>query len=62
MAQTENGLNNPDGAEAEEQAPPPPSFSKDNLIPLNMPPHISVKIRVDPETVAVGGDGVVRQR
>jgi hypothetical protein len=57
-AQSGNGLDNPDWAE--EQVPPPPSFSKDILIPLEMPPHISVKVGVDPETISVGGDGVVR--
>lgn len=58
LAQTGNGLDNPDWAE--ELVPPPPSFSKDRLIPLDMPPHISVKFGVDPETIFVGQDGVVR--
>jgi hypothetical protein len=58
MAQAGNGLDNPDWAE--EQTPPPPAFSKDKLIPLDMPSHITVKVGVDPETIAVGGDGVVR--
>ncbi len=58
VAQSGNGLDNPDWTE--EQIPPPPSFSKDKLIPLDMPPHVSVRVGVDPETIAVGGDGVVR--
>jgi hypothetical protein len=58
VAQSGNGLDNPDWEE--EQAPPPPSFSKGNLIPLDMPHHVSVRVGVDPETIAVGGDGVVR--
>ena len=57
-AQSGNGPDNPDWTE--EQTPPPPSFSKDKLIPLVMPPHISVKVGVDPESIVVGGDGVVR--
>jgi hypothetical protein len=58
LAQTGNGLDNPDWEE--EQAPPPPSFSKGNLLALDMPPHVSVKVGVDPETITVGRDGVVR--
>jgi hypothetical protein len=58
VAQTGNGLDNPDWTE--ELTPPPPSFSKDKLIPLDMPPHVSVKFGVDTETIMVGGDGVVR--
>jgi CNP1-like family len=57
-AQTGNGLDNPDWKE--EQAPPPPAFSKDALVKIDMPPHVSVKVGVDPNTVVVGSDGVVR--
>jgi hypothetical protein len=57
-AQSSNGLDNPDWAE--EQVPLPPVFSKDNLIPLDMPSHVSLMVGVDPESIAVGGDGVVR--
>ena len=58
MAQTGNGLDNPDWVE--DPTPSPPAFSKDKLIPLDMPHHISVKVGVDPESIAVGGDGIVR--
>jgi hypothetical protein len=58
MAQTGNGLDNPDWQE--ELVPPPPAFSKDGLIPLEMPPHVSVKVGVDPASITVGADGVVR--
>lgn len=53
-----NGLDNPDWVE--EQVPPPPSFAKDALIAIDMPVHVSVKVGVDPATIAVGADGVVR--
>lgn len=53
-----NGLDNPDWVEA--QVPPPPAFSKDHLIPIDMPVHVTVKVGVDPSTIAVGSDGVVR--
>ena len=58
VAQTGNGLDNPDWEE--DQIPPPPSFSNDKLITLDMPAHVSVRISVDPATIAVGSDGVVR--
>lgn len=53
-----NGTDNPDWAE--ETIPPPPAFSTEQLILLDMPPQISVKVGVDPQTIAVGSDGVVR--
>lgn len=56
--QTGNGLDNPDWTE--EAAPTPPEFSKDRVIPLDMPPYVSVKVGIDPQTIAVGNDGVVR--
>ena len=39
---------------------PPPAFSKDRLIPIDMPLYVSVKVGVDPDSIAVGDDGVVR--
>lgn len=53
-----NGTDNPDWAE--EAVPAPPAFSKDRLIPLDMPHYVSVKVGVDPQTIVVGSDGVVR--
>jgi hypothetical protein len=44
----------------EEAVPPPPAFSKDHLIPIDMPPHVTVKVGVDPDSIAIGKDGVVR--
>jgi hypothetical protein len=41
-------------------APPEPAFNSDATLPLDMPPHVSVKVGIDPATIAVGGDGVVR--
>ena len=58
MAEGGNGLDNPDWVE--EQIPPPPAFSKGDLIAIDMPLHLSVKVGVDPATIAVGTDGVVR--
>ncbi|OGB29914.1 MAG: hypothetical protein A3F78_18350 [Burkholderiales bacterium RIFCSPLOWO2_12_FULL_61_40] len=57
-AGAQNTMENPNWVE--EQVPPPPAYSKANLIPIEMPLYVSLKIGVDPNTVAVGGDGIVR--
>ncbi len=57
-AGAQNTLDNPNWVE--EQVPPPPPYSKVDLIPIEMPLYVSLKIGVDPSTVAVGGDGIVR--
>lgn len=44
----------------EEAIPPPPAYSNDNVIPIEMPPYVTIKVGIAPETVAVGADGVVR--
>jgi len=41
-------------------APPPPAYSADKLIPIEMPPYVTLKIGIDPNTLVVGADGVVR--
>ena len=44
----------------EGKIPPPPTFTTDKLIPIDMPRYVSVKVGVDPGSVSVGVDGVVR--
>lgn len=44
----------------EAAVPAAPAFSKDGLLPLDMPPHVSLKVGIAPSTIAVGPDGVVR--
>ena len=56
--QAGNGLDNPDWTE--EKKPPPPAFSKERALPLDMPKFVSVRVGIDPATVSVGKDGVVR--
>lgn len=56
--QAGNGIDNPDWQE--EQASPPPDFSKDRVVPIEMPGHVSLKVGVDSNTIVVGHDGVVR--
>lgn len=40
--------------------PAPPDFSKDRVIAIDMPRHVTLKVGVDPDTIVVGADGVVR--
>jgi len=58
LAQSGNGLDNPDWKEI--ATPPAPAFSKDRAVPLDMPKHVTLTVGIDPDTVLVGEDGVVR--
>jgi hypothetical protein len=44
----------------EAEVPPPPAFNESRLIQIEMPPYSSLKFGVDPATLSVTGDGVVR--
>lgn len=44
----------------ESEAPPPPTFDTRRLEPIAMPPYMSLKFGVDPATIAITGDGIVR--
>lgn len=57
-AWAQNSLDNPDWVE--DKVPPPPAFSQDKLIPIEMPSYVTLKVGVDPQTLSVGADGVVR--
>jgi len=37
-----------------------PAYSSAHLLPVDMPPSVSVHVGIDPETVSVGADNVVR--
>jgi hypothetical protein len=37
-----------------------PTFSQAGLLSIEMPPYVSLKVGVDPATITVGKDGVVR--
>lgn len=46
---------------AEENTPPPPVYSRDKLIPIEMPSYVTLQVGIDPETLSVGAtDGVLR--
>lgn len=44
----------------ESDAPPPPAFNANQLIALNMPPYVTLQIGVDPATLVITPDGIVR--
>ena len=44
----------------ESDAPAAPAFRADRTIPLDMPRHISVRVGIDPQTIRITDDGIVR--
>ena len=44
----------------ESEAPPAPTFNKDRLLPLDMPHYVTLQFGVDPATLAITSDGIVR--
>jgi hypothetical protein len=44
----------------ETEVPPPPAFNQEKLVDIEMPRFMSLKFGVDPATIKVTGDGVVR--
>ncbi len=57
-AQAQGLVDNPDWKETE--VPAPPAFSTDHLMAVDMPPYVSLKFGVDPATLAITPDGIVR--
>lgn len=51
-------VDDPDWKETEVPAPPP--FNADHLIAVDMPSYVSLKLGVDPATLAITPDGIVR--
>lgn len=54
----QNTLDNPDWVEEKEA--PAPAYSASKTLPLEMPSFVSVKVGIDPNTIYVGLDGIVR--
>ena len=44
----------------ETEVPPAPAFDPNKLVPVEMPPYMTLKFGIDPSTIKVTGDGVVR--
>lgn len=57
-AQAQLGNANPDGTDPE--APPPPALRTDGLIPLEIGRGTTLRYGVDPASVSISRDGVVR--
>jgi hypothetical protein len=53
-------LADPDPDWKESEAPAPPTFKTDRLIALEMPRYLSTKFGVDPQTLRITSDGLVR--
>ncbi|MBA3057122.1 MAG: CNP1-like family protein [Gammaproteobacteria bacterium] len=51
-------VDKPDWTESE--APPPPAFNPDRLVPVDMPSYVTLRFGVDPATLAITPDGIVR--
>lgn len=49
-----------DGTIAEDKVPDPPAFSINRVLTLEMPSFVTVKMGVDPQTIRLGRDGVIR--
>ncbi len=48
----------PDWKEA--PVPLPPAFNQERLIPLEMPAYVSLRLGIDPASLSISSDGVVR--
>lgn len=57
-AQAQGPVDNPDWKETD--VPTPPAFSQDHLLAIEMPSYVSLKFGVDPATLAITPDGIVR--
>ncbi len=44
----------------ETDAPSPPAFSQNRLIPIDMARYFSLRFGVDPQTISITADGIVR--
>jgi len=44
----------------ETPVPPPPAFDQNRLVPIAMPPYMSLKFGIDPQTITITPDGIIR--
>jgi len=42
------------------QAKPPVTFRTDSLVPIEMPRYLSVNVGIDPDSLTISSDGIVR--
>ena len=57
-AQAQGPADDPDWKETE--VPAPPQFDTKQLVAIDMPPYVSMKFGIDPATLAITPDGIVR--
>jgi len=53
-------LSDPDPDWKELDAATPPAFEAQRVILLDMPKHLTTRVGVDPDTLQIGSDGIVR--
>lgn len=58
LGQAQSPLDDPDWVES--KTPAAPAFDPDRVLPLDMPPYVSLKFGVDPATLSITPDGIVR--
>ena len=44
----------------ESEAPPPPAFNQEQLLPITMPSYVSLQLGLDPATLRITPDGIIR--
>jgi hypothetical protein len=44
----------------ESEAPPPPAFNQGQLLPITMPSYVSLQFGLDPATLRITPDGIIR--
>jgi hypothetical protein len=44
----------------EREARPPATFRTDKLVPIDMPSYVSVQVGIDPDSMTLADDGIVR--
>jgi hypothetical protein len=57
-AQAQGPADDPDWKETD--VPPPPKFDANQRVSIDMPPYVSMKFGIDPTTLAITPDGIVR--
>jgi len=56
--QAQSLLDNPDWKESD--APAPPAFHPQDMLPLDMPRYVTLQFGIDPATISITPDGIVR--
>lgn len=60
FASAQSGLAADDPDWKETEVPPPPAFDQKRLVPIEMPVFMSLQVGIDPGTIVIGRDGIVR--